>query len=303
MGGGAPPGARASRPHPLHWVAAQFPRDAAPGHPAAGNPMGSAEAESWRRCRSSRVEETGEAVPVLCGRDARAPGWASARCAPASRPVHEALWVPYRQGQCLLVEQEGWEEAPLRERGRPARILCVGWPLSFPVMRHTATLPAANAWARLKRNPGAVAGRAGWKRWVKLCQCCAGGTPALPGGPPFAAHLLLVLIHKAIWSLIGRGSAFSRSKKEGRKPLRERGRLARILCVGWPLSFPVMRRPSTLPAANAWARLKRNPGAVAGRAGWKRRVRLCQCCAGGTPALPGGPPLAAHPLLVLFMRK
>ena len=41
--------------------------------------MGSGEAESWHRCRSSRVEELGEAVPVLCGRDARAPGWASSR--------------------------------------------------------------------------------------------------------------------------------------------------------------------------------------------------------------------------------
>ena len=69
-----PPGARASRPHPLRWVAAQFPRDVAPGHPAGGNRLGSAEAESWRRCRSSRVGERGEAVPVLCGRDARAPG-------------------------------------------------------------------------------------------------------------------------------------------------------------------------------------------------------------------------------------
>ena len=74
MGEGAPPGARASRPHSLRWVAAQFPRDAAPVHPAGGNGLGSAEAESWRRCRSSRVEERGEAVPVFCGRDARAPG-------------------------------------------------------------------------------------------------------------------------------------------------------------------------------------------------------------------------------------
>ena len=74
MGGGAPPGARASRPHSLRWVAAQFPRDAAHGHPAGSKRLGSAEAESWRRCRSSRVEAMGEAVPVLCGRDARAPG-------------------------------------------------------------------------------------------------------------------------------------------------------------------------------------------------------------------------------------
>ena len=72
---GAPhPGARASRPHALPLRAAQFPCDAAPGHRAGGNGMGSAEAESWRLCRASRVEEMGEALPVLCGRDARAPG-------------------------------------------------------------------------------------------------------------------------------------------------------------------------------------------------------------------------------------
>ena len=47
--------------------------------------MGPAEAEPWRRCRSTRVEEMGEALPVLCGRDARAPGWASSHDAGISR--------------------------------------------------------------------------------------------------------------------------------------------------------------------------------------------------------------------------
>ena len=59
------PGARASRPHAIPLRAAQFPCDAAPGHPVGGNGMGSAEAESWRRCRSTRFEEMGEAVPRL----------------------------------------------------------------------------------------------------------------------------------------------------------------------------------------------------------------------------------------------
>ena len=65
-----PPGARASRPHAIPWVAAQFPCDAAPGHTASGNRMGPAEAEPWRRCRSIRVEEMGEAIPrfVRAGR-------------------------------------------------------------------------------------------------------------------------------------------------------------------------------------------------------------------------------------------
>ena len=59
------PGARASRPHALPLGAAQFPCDAAPGHPAGGYAMGWAEAESWRRCRSSQVEEMNQAVPSL----------------------------------------------------------------------------------------------------------------------------------------------------------------------------------------------------------------------------------------------
>ncbi len=69
------PGARASRPHAIPLRAARFPCDAAPGYPAGGNAMGSFEAESRPRCRSTWVAGTGEALPVLCGRDARAPGW------------------------------------------------------------------------------------------------------------------------------------------------------------------------------------------------------------------------------------
>ena len=57
------PGARASRPHALPSRAAEFPCDVAAGHPAGGNGVGLAEAESWRVCRWRRVEEMGEAVP------------------------------------------------------------------------------------------------------------------------------------------------------------------------------------------------------------------------------------------------
>jgi len=66
-------------------------------------------------------------------------------------------------------------------------------PLMFPAMGHPATLPAGMAWARSKQSSGAVAGLHGWRRWGRLCQCGAGGTPALPGGHPLAAHRLLVL--------------------------------------------------------------------------------------------------------------
>ncbi len=208
MGGGAPPGARASRPHPLRWVAAPFPRDAAPGHPAGGNRIGPAEAESWRRCRSSpgRGDGRGCASVVRARRSRSRP---SSRDGVAAKQVHRyscpfvfirgsslltigcftedtrsGTALPHWQGQCLLVKQEGGEEAPLRERGRLARMHCVGWPLRFPVMRHTATLPPGTPWARLKRNRGAVAGRAGWRRGARLCQCCAGETPALPAFIP-----------------------------------------------------------------------------------------------------------------------
>ena len=81
---------------------------------------------------------------------------------------------------CLRSKSVG--SRPTRERGRPARMLCRSVPLRFPGMWHPSTLPAGTAWARPTPNPGAVAGRAGWKRWVRLCQCCAGGTPAFPGG-------------------------------------------------------------------------------------------------------------------------
>ena len=60
-----PPGARASRPHPVPWVAAQFPCDAAGSHPVGGNRIGQAGGEPWRRSRLIQVGEMAEAVPGL----------------------------------------------------------------------------------------------------------------------------------------------------------------------------------------------------------------------------------------------
>ena len=57
-----PPGARASRPHAVPSVAAQFPCDVAADRPAGGNRMGPAEAEAGRRCRLIPMEEMAEAV-------------------------------------------------------------------------------------------------------------------------------------------------------------------------------------------------------------------------------------------------
>ena len=50
--------------------------------------MGPAEAEPGRLCRSIPVEEMDEALPVLCGRDARAPGWASSHDVVEAKEVY-----------------------------------------------------------------------------------------------------------------------------------------------------------------------------------------------------------------------
>ena len=57
-----PPGARASRPHAVPSVAAEFPCDVAADRPAGGNRMGPAEAEAGRRFRLIPVEEMAEAA-------------------------------------------------------------------------------------------------------------------------------------------------------------------------------------------------------------------------------------------------
>ena len=69
-----------------------------------------------------------------------------------------------------------------RERGRPARILSLGLSLSFPAMRHPATLPAGIAWARPKQSHGVVAVRSGSRRWVRLYQDLYGRDARAPGG-------------------------------------------------------------------------------------------------------------------------
>ena len=45
-----------------------------------------------------------------------------------------------------------------RERGRPARMLSLRLPLSFPAMLQPPALPAGTAWARPKQRRGAAAG-------------------------------------------------------------------------------------------------------------------------------------------------
>ena len=69
-----------------------------------------------------------------------------------------------------------------RERGHPDRILSLGLSLSFPAMRHPATLPAGIAWARPKQSHGVVAVRSGSRRWVRLYQDLCGRDARAPGG-------------------------------------------------------------------------------------------------------------------------
>ena len=54
-------------------VVAELPRGFAGSHYVGSNRNGQAEGEPGRRCRSIQVEGMSEAVPVICGRDARAP--------------------------------------------------------------------------------------------------------------------------------------------------------------------------------------------------------------------------------------
>ena len=85
------PGARASRPHAIPLRAAQFPCDAAPGHPAGGT--------AWARPKQGPGVVAGRAgwrrwprlCQELCGRDARAPGWASSHDVVAAKEVHRSL--------------------------------------------------------------------------------------------------------------------------------------------------------------------------------------------------------------------
>ena len=71
-----------------------------------------------------------------------------------------------------------------RERGRPARMLSLRLPLSFPAMLQPTALPAGTAWARPKQRQGAAAVDSGGGGGRSCGRICAGGTPALPGGLP-----------------------------------------------------------------------------------------------------------------------
>ena len=71
-----------------------------------------------------------------------------------------------------------------RERGRPARMLSLRLPLSFPAMLQPTALPAGTAWARSKQRQAPLPVDSGGGDGRSCGRICAGGTPALPGGLP-----------------------------------------------------------------------------------------------------------------------
>ena len=146
--GPPPPGARASRPHPLPWVAAQFPCDATPGYPVGGNGMGSAEAESWRRCRSTRFEDMGEVLPVLCGRDARAPGWASSHDVVISRSryrrcIRARLVIEGGPSLFVFIRVHWWFVLKNDRQFLPRMIRTAGRGPGLPGIRAAGAFPSA----------------------------------------------------------------------------------------------------------------------------------------------------------------
>ena len=84
--GTTPPGARASRPHAVPSVAAQFPCDVAADRPA--------EAEAGRRCRLIPVEEMAEAARglVRAGRPRSRGGLPPMTGSPQGHQIAEAFW-------------------------------------------------------------------------------------------------------------------------------------------------------------------------------------------------------------------
>ena len=70
-----------------------------------------------------------------------------------------------------------------RERGRPARMLSLRLPLSFPAMLQPTALPAGTAWARPKQRQGAAAVRSGARRWAEaIREDLCGRDARAPGG-------------------------------------------------------------------------------------------------------------------------
>ena len=91
------------------------------------------------------------------------------------------------------------------------------------------------------------------------------------------------------WLVFKRPASFpSRSKSDGRRrPPGSAGVPPACTAVAFrSVSLRWGTRPP-LPAGTAWVRQKQSLGAVAGRAGWRRRAKLCQDVCGRDARAPG----------------
>ena len=211
IGRGAPPGARASRPHALPLRAAQFPSDGAPGTLPAGTawtrPKQSPDAPRERgrlaRMHSRRVPLSFAAIWHLAALPAEAP-WIRAKQSPrrkrppgarASRPHAQpsraaqfpcdmASGRPAGRSAMDSGEAESQEETPPGSAGvSPActavacRSVSPRWGTRPPCRQERHGPGRGSVLAPLPVDPGGADGRG-------CARTCAGGTPALPGGVP-----------------------------------------------------------------------------------------------------------------------
>ena len=91
-----------------------------------------------------------------------------------------------------------------RERGRPARMHSGCVLLRFPAMCRPATLTAGTAWALSKQSPDAVAGRAGWRSWSRLCQDVCGRDARAPGWASFHDVVAANGVHRSLGPFVDR---------------------------------------------------------------------------------------------------
>ena len=111
-----------------------FPAMRQPAISAGGNRMGPAEAEPWRRCRSIRVEEMGEAMPgfVRAGR-------------PRSRVAFSHNVVTPTSQYCRSIR------APLVIEGTPSVFVCIRGLSLFPKRKRLAVSPLNDPPRRMER--------------------------------------------------------------------------------------------------------------------------------------------------------
>ena len=181
---------------------------------------------------------------------------------------------------------------PTRERGRLARILCRIVPLRFPAM---GTRPPCRR-ERYRQGCSPASRRVPLEQQERWEDAHPGARASRPHALPLRTTQFPcdeTPDHPAGGNGIGRAAALradacpSSSKSDGRMPIRERGRPARMHCRIVPLSFPAMGHPATLPAGTAWARPKQSPGTVASRSRWRRSPRVCQDVCGRDARAPG----------------